>query len=81
MGVVEDTILDLLASRAPGATICPSEAARQLGDEDTWREFMQPVRRTAREMVARGELDITQHGRPVTDPAATRGAIRLRLPS
>lgn len=81
MAVIEETILGLLAAREPGKTICPSEAARALGGtEEEWRARMEPVREVARAMVARGELEITQRGEPVADPADTRGPIRLRLP-
>ena len=74
---IERTILDLLARRAPGKTICPSDAARALDDD--FRPLMDPVRRVARELVARGELEVTQSGR-VVDIDTARGAIRLRLP-
>jgi len=77
---IERTIVALLESRAPGRTICPSEAARALAGDDGFRPLMEPVRETARAMVARGELEITQRGQAVADPAATRGPIRLRLP-
>jgi hypothetical protein len=73
------TIRELLARRAPGRTICPSEAARALGGDDGFRPLMEPVRATARAMVDRGELEITQSGR-VVDPDRARGPIRLRLP-
>ena len=76
---VERTIADLLARRAPGATICPSEAARALAGGDAFRELMEPVREAARAMAARGELEVTQGGR-VVDPTRARGPIRLRLP-
>jgi len=75
---IERTILDLLARRDPGKTICPSDAARALDDD--FRPLMDPVRRVARELVARGELEVTQSGR-VVDIDTARGAIRLRLPS
>jgi hypothetical protein len=74
---IERTILALLARRAAGRTICPSDAARAL-DAD-FRPLMEPVRRVARAMVARGALEITQRGE-VVDPERARGAIRLRLP-
>ena len=74
---IERTILDLLARRAPGKTICPSDAARAL--DDGFRPLMDPVRRVARALVARGELEVTQSGR-VVDIDTARGAIRLRLP-
>lgn len=79
--MIEETILRLLAARAPGRTICPSEAARALGGDDdaAWRPLMEPVREAARAMVARGELEVTQRGQ-VVDPVSARGPIRLRLP-
>ncbi len=77
---LETAIRALLAERQarhPGSTICPSDAARAIGG-DRWRELMEPARRAARRLVARGEIDITQKGR-VVDPDAFRGPIRLRL--
>ena len=73
-------ILDLLAQRAPGKTICPSDAARALGGDDGFRPLMPVVREAAAELVDRGELEVTQSGR-VVDLATARGAIRLRLPT
>lgn len=74
---LEVLILELLARRAGGATVCPSEVARAVGDGD-WRVRMEPVREAARRLVARGVLDIVQGGR-VVDPSTARGPIRLRL--
>jgi hypothetical protein len=74
----EEAILDLLAQRAPGKTICPSEAARALGGDDGFRDYMDPVRDAARGLVARGELEVTQRGE-VVDLDRARGPIRLRL--
>ena len=76
---IEDAITGLLAQRDAGKTICPSDAARALAGQDDFRPLMEPVRARAREMVERGDLEITQGGR-VVDPDAARGAIRLRLP-
>jgi len=75
---LEASIATLLGMRAKDATICPSEAARNVGGED-WRDLMEPARRAARRMVARGELQITQGG-SVVDPSTAKGAIRLRRP-
>lgn len=76
---LEQTILELLDGRAPAATICPSDAARAVydGDDDGWRTLMEPVRRAAWRLVAAGEVEVTQGGRPV-DPDAARGPIRIR---
>ena len=76
---IERTITELLEARDPGKTICPSDAARALAGDAGFRPLMEPVRARAREMVGRGDLEITQGGR-VVDPDAARGAIRLRLP-
>jgi len=73
---LERAILDLLAARAGGATICPSEAARAVAP-DAWQPLMEPARRAARRLVARGEVEITQGGRRV-DPSTAKGAIRVR---
>ena len=77
---IEAAILALLADRAPGMTICPSEAARALAGDYDFRPLMDAVRTQASAMVARGELDITQRGVPV-EPGEARGPIRLRLPT
>ncbi|MEH0541745.1 DUF3253 domain-containing protein [Streptomyces sp. B21-105] len=76
---MERAILELPERRGPTATICPSDAARavQKGGDDGWRALMEPARRAARRLVAAGEVEITQAGRPV-EPAAARGPIRIR---
>ncbi|MGV8966675.1 MAG: DUF3253 domain-containing protein [Cellulomonas sp.] len=76
---LERVILDLLAARPRGATICPSEAARAVGgaDEALWRPLMEPARAAARRLVAGGQVEITQGGR-VVDPSTARGPVRVR---
>lgn len=74
---LEDSIRTLLAQRAAGATICPSDAARAVGTDDDWRELMEPARRAARRLVDTGEVDITQGGH-VVDPTTAHGPIRIR---
>jgi hypothetical protein len=76
---LEGAILDLLAGRRSGATICPSEAARAVGGEapEAWRPLMEPAREAARRLAAAGELDVVQRG-VVVDPSTARGPIRLR---
>ena len=73
---LERAVLALLDQRAPGATICPSEAARSVGGEG-WRSLMKPARAAAGRLVTRGEVEITQRGR-VVDGASARGPIRIR---
>ncbi|GAB3999401.1 DUF3253 domain-containing protein [Nocardioides marmoraquaticus] len=74
---LESSILALLDQRRAGATICPSEAARDVGADDTWRDLMEPARRAARRLVATGDVEITQGGK-VVDPSTAKGAIRIR---
>ena len=69
----ETAIWALLAKRAPGATICPSEAARLLSPEG-WRARMDEVRGVGARLAAEGRLAVLQGGRAV-DPAAA-GPIR-----
>ena len=75
----EAAILDLLARRDPGKTICPSEAARVLGGDEGFRPLMPLVRDAARALVTAGRVEVTQSGQPV-DLDAARGPIRLRTP-
>ena len=74
---LEETILTLLERRAPSATICPSDAARAVGDADGWRDLMEPARKAAGRLVAAGKVDVTQGGR-VVDLATATGPIRIR---
>ena len=73
---LESSIRSLLDSRKGGATICPSEAAREVGGED-WRDLLEPARRAARRLVAAGEVEVTQGG-TVVDPSTAKGPIRVR---
>ena len=75
---LEESILDLLAQRAPTSTICPSDAARAVGDESSWRDLMEPARRAAHRLVDQGQVEITQAGR-VVDPSTAKGPVRIRL--
>jgi hypothetical protein len=70
-------ILELLDRRGPEKTICPSDAARALAGRD-FRRLMDATRAAAAELVAAGEIEVTQGGE-VVDVARARGPIRLRL--
>jgi len=73
---LEHAILTLLANRDKTATICPSEAAREVYGEN-WRPHMEAARRAARRLVVAGKVEITQSGK-VVDPSTARGPIRVR---
>ena len=78
---LEAAILELLAERGAGMTICPSEAAKVVGGTETrrdWEGLMEPARAAARRLVKAGRIVIVQNGR-VVDGDTARGAIRLRL--
>jgi hypothetical protein len=74
------SVLRLLAERRPAATICPSEAARDVAREIgcEWRDLMRPVRYVAALLVEEGAIEPLQEGRRI-DLADARGPIRLRL--
>lgn len=76
---LEQTILALLERRAETASICPSEAAREVyeGDDDGWRSLMGPARQAAWRLAAAGEVEVTQGGRPVKESEA-HGPVRIR---
>ena len=69
-------ILELLERRAPGETICPSDAARALAGSG-FRRLMPTVRAAAADLVAAGQIEVTQKG-AVVDIAQARGPVRLR---
>ncbi|MFF9360135.1 DUF3253 domain-containing protein [Streptomyces griseoluteus] len=76
---LEQTIMRLLEQRADTSSICPSDAARAAyeGDDDGWRDLMEPARRAAWRLVAAGEVEVTRSGQPVEESEA-RGPIRIR---
>jgi Protein of unknown function (DUF3253) len=73
---LERTILRLLSQRAPGGSICPSDAARA-ARPDSWRDLMDDVRAAAARLAAREIVEITQGGQ-VVDMASARGPVRIR---
>ncbi|MFI0242179.1 DUF3253 domain-containing protein [Streptomyces sp. NPDC016845] len=78
---LERAILDLLDRRAPTSSICPSDAAREVytGEDEGWRDLMEPARRAAGRLAEAGEVEITQGGEPVSTNGV-RGPIRIRRP-
>ncbi|WP_036271680.1 DUF3253 domain-containing protein [Methyloversatilis discipulorum] len=75
---IAETLLVLVAGRAPGRSICPSEVARALTPD--WRPLMPRVRDVARRLARKGRVVVTQGG-DVRDPRADwRGPIRISQP-
>lgn len=65
MTAAEAAIHALLAERAPGATICPSEAARRLaGPQGDWRAEMAAVHAAVDIMIAQGTIALSWRGEP-----------------
>ncbi|MGY4911362.1 DUF3253 domain-containing protein [Micromonospora aurantiaca (nom. illeg.)] len=69
------TMRALLRHRRPGATICPSDAARVAGGE-SWRDLMDTAREVAVELSREGVVAVRQRGVDVEAVTAV-GPIRL----
>ncbi len=70
-----EAILALLASRAEGATICPSEAARLLaGPQGDWRAEMEAVHAATGALAEAGMLRLSWKG---TEMQKRRGPYRI----
>jgi hypothetical protein len=65
----------LLRHRSPGATICPSDAARVVGGS-SWRELMDLAREVAQGLAGDEVIVVRQHGTDV-DLATATGPVRL----
>jgi hypothetical protein len=81
VAALESAMLSLVATRGPGSTACPSEAARAVaGDHpDQWGPLMQPARRVAVALMKQGRLIITRKGR-IVDPDDFKGVYRISQP-
>ena len=77
---IEDTILALLAARAPGKTVSPEEVARAFAADTAWHAHLGAVRRAAVRLALDGRLVIYRKGKPA-DPANFKGVYRLGLPN
>jgi len=52
----------LLAERAPGATICPSEVARAMGGKSDWRDWMSTVHTAIDQLLDDGCIRLSWKG-------------------
>ena len=75
---VREAILDLVAERGIGKTICPTEAAQRVS-ADNWRRVLKDVRAEAIRLAKAGEISIYRKG-VATDPDTFKGVYRLGLP-
>ena len=80
-GVIETTLMRMIAERGPGKTIDPAEAARELGGPhpDGWGPLMQPIRKVAMALAEQGRVVILRKGKAV-DPRDFKGVYRLTAP-
>jgi Protein of unknown function (DUF3253) len=76
---LEQVIDRLLDARRPGASICPSDAARDV-DPEGWRDLMPAARAAAARLAAAGSIEVTQGG-TVVDVATARGPVCVRRPA
>jgi hypothetical protein len=76
---LEETILELLATRDPGKSVTPEDVARAANPDD-WHRLLGPVRAAAQALAREGRLVILRKGKPVANPAVFKGVYRLRLP-
>ncbi len=79
---IHECVLELLAERGAGRSICPSEAARMLAVriDHPWQDLMRPVRTVVAKLVDSGVIEATQDG-ALVDIREVRGPIRLRMRS
>jgi hypothetical protein len=80
--LIAEEILRQTQARGAGKSICPSEVARALGDED-WRRLMTPVRQAAIALAREGRVLVLRKGRPASSQAlaeGVKGVIRLGAP-
>ncbi|MEL8055605.1 MAG: DUF3253 domain-containing protein [Pseudomonadota bacterium] len=75
---VAQAILDLVAVRGVGKTICPSEAARAVSFEN-WRKLLPEVRASAIRLAVAEKVSIYRRGKSV-DPLDFKGVYRIGLP-
>jgi len=74
---IRETILDLVRERGPDSSICPSEVARRLREEE-WHNLMLRVRTVAAKLDAEDRIAVTQGDEPV-DIQETDGPVRLSI--
>lgn len=73
---LEKSILELLKTRGPSKSICPSEILDP--DLKSNKMSMEEVRCAARRLVNKNMIKITQNNK-IVDPSLFKGPIRLKL--
>jgi len=70
--------LALLRDLHGRASIGPADVARRYSAGD-WKRWMDSVKEVARKLAVEGAIEVTRHGKPITD-WPWRGVIRFRNP-
>lgn len=73
-------ILRQTAARGPDSSICPSEVARALAPEESWRGLLGPIRQAAMTLAREGRVQVLRKGKPVPLDQPPHGVLRLRQP-
>lgn len=77
--VIAREIVRQCLARGASKSVCPSEVARALADDESaWRSLMADVRRVAETLRLEETIAVTQRGKPV-DVHSTKGPIRFSL--
>lgn len=63
MPTAADVTVQLLASRATGGTICPSEVARAVATDGDWRAAMPSVHMAVDDLLSDGKIVLSWKGR------------------
>ncbi len=69
-------LLGLLDRRKEGASVCPSEVARQIGGPE-WRDRMPAVHAAVDELVGEGRIALSWKGKPMVRRS---GPYRISVP-
>ncbi len=72
-------ILDMMREVRGRASIGPADVAQRYHPEQ-WRKWMDSVKEVARRLAESGAIEVTRHGKPVTE-WPWRGVIRFRNPA
>lgn len=68
--------LALLAARQKGATVCPSEVARAIASNETWRDAMPAVHSAIDGLIADGRVYVSWKGKEL---ATRAGPYRIAI--
>jgi hypothetical protein len=71
-------ILRLLRCRRPALSICPSEIARSLVDDEHWRPLMPRIRSVLVDLIRERSVIVTRGARVLGEQELAVGTIRIR---